>query len=112
MSTSYKSIEQSGKLMLPELCDVQISAEPILKYFAPLSIYGSKVELEVLNFIHKLSTSVATTYGKFNQFDRYSLDLCTAPFCASFAAYPYLSYLWTNIPQFRLILKPYSYSKH
>jgi hypothetical protein len=46
MFTSHKSIETSGKVMLHELCDAQISAELTL-YFAPLSINGSKVELMV-----------------------------------------------------------------
>jgi hypothetical protein len=47
----------------------------LLKYFAPLSIYGSKV----LNFIHNLSTSVAT-HEPLKQRTYHSDDFVLAPF--------------------------------
>jgi hypothetical protein len=42
MSTSYKSIEKSGKVMLRELCDAQISAE--LTFEVSCSIVDLRVQ--------------------------------------------------------------------
>jgi hypothetical protein len=100
----------------------------LFTYFAPLSIYRvrhkfcntwglgrnslniglrdleigckSGVALEVQNFIQKLSASVATTCKKFSLISKHTLDLCTAPFIASFCCkspyYDLLSILWFN----------------
>jgi hypothetical protein len=66
--------------MLHELRDAQISAAfEVLCFIVDLRVQGWSRGL-------KFHTTVATTYKKFNQFDQYTLDLCTAPFCASFAA--------------------------
>jgi hypothetical protein len=51
MSTSYKSIETSGKVMLHELCDAQISAELTFEVFCSivdLRVQGRKFHTRVI----------------------------------------------------------------
>jgi hypothetical protein len=74
--------------MLQELRDAKISAEltlEVLCSIVDLRVQGwSKGRKFHIRAIYQCSYNIQ----KFNQFDQYSLDLCSAPFCASFAAEP------------------------